>query len=104
MRSADTRVRRLLNSIQRPFLQWLSPNYRTPPTTALQVLAGIAPLYSEAEVKYEQGRTKGQMKKRIINRWQQEWERGLAGRPVFRLIREISDKPWKFNWKATDSY
>ena len=47
----DSRVKKQLDAIQRPFLLGLCRAYRTAPTSALQVLAGIVPINIEACIK-----------------------------------------------------
>ena len=47
----DSRVKKQLDAIQRPFLLGICRAYRTAPTSALQVLAGIVPINIEACIK-----------------------------------------------------
>ncbi|GBM08230.1 hypothetical protein AVEN_82921-1 [Araneus ventricosus] len=45
------RIKRKLNTIQRPFLLALTGAYRTTATSALQVILGIPPLYLQQEAR-----------------------------------------------------
>ncbi|GJQ67643.1 hypothetical protein Trydic_g8434 [Trypoxylus dichotomus] len=55
-RAQDTRVRRQLAAAQRPFLLTITRAFRTTPTVALTVLAGIVPLAHQAEMEYKKRR------------------------------------------------
>lgn len=80
-RSRDTRVRKLHNSIQKPFLLLMVPAYPTAPTIALQVIGGV-----EAGIRCQGSLPRKQYRNRVKSEWQREWDKERTGRTLYRIV------------------
>ena len=96
-RGRDSRIRKGLKALQRPFLLAITGAYRTAPSSALEVLAGVPPLHLEALRRSEvwEGRGRGVDERRVsfVRRdawWQEEWDRGVDGRSLFSVLGVVS--------------
>lgn len=118
VKSTDTRVRKQLNSMERPFLRGITTAYATAPTAALSVMSGCVPLNIRARMAYEShriwdnriGRLKVLMKDRphpafrniefstedddkVIKVWVDGVKRGLD-RKGFGVARQDDNNRW----------
>lgn len=102
-RARDSRIQKQLSAIQRGYVLAITGAYRTAPTAALCVLAGIPPLHLEINEWWRlngSGERGAMVDDRVLARWQEEWNETSTGRSVYDMCRMVGKERLDLTRKA----